>query len=244
MQIALIPLDVANIRSEYDLSMYSAWMIILITNVILMILVIPYILFFYETDPEANVLTRVADSICSYICFVMFFLAAWLIVHFVGNSYTVTTLHKVQDFRMAVLSKQPLNSFGNLLPTGNSPGARPVEDHSGSHSWNPFDWKAVNESYQKSESFSFTVSTNLLMSLVGVVCFVGYALLSLYLGNGLITLPYNLVYKWWQRPKKLSSVEMKLERDKVQRRLRKLIDEAKDLKSRLSSLRRAREHRD
>lgn len=144
VQIALIPLDVANFRAEYGLSMYIAWMIIMITNVVLMILVIPYILFFYETDPEANVLTRVADSICSYICFVMFFLAAWLIVHFVGNTYTVTTLHKVQDFRMAVLSSQHLNKMGKLLVDGTALNARPVEDHAGSNSWNPFNWKAVS----------------------------------------------------------------------------------------------------
>ena len=71
----------------------------------------------------------------------------------------------------------------------------------------------------------------MLVSLVGVVCFVGYALLSLYLGNGLITLPYNLIYKWWQRPKKLDANEMRLERSKIQRKIKKVFDEAKDLKS-------------
>ena len=79
--------------------------------------------------------------------------------------------------------------------------------------------------------FSFTVSSDMLTSLIGVVCFVGYALLSLYLGTGLITLPYNLVYEWWQRPKKLTSAEMTIERTKMQRKLRKAIDEAKDIKS-------------
>ena len=143
IQIALIPLDVANIRESFGLSMYTAWMIILITNVVLMVLVIPYILFFYETDPEVNVLTRVADSICSYVCFVMFFLAAWLIVHFVGNTYSVTTLHKAEDFSMVILSNQTLNSLGNLLVNGTAPNARPKEDHTGSGSWNPFRWKEV-----------------------------------------------------------------------------------------------------
>lgn len=88
---------------------------------------------------------------------------------------------------------------------------------------------------QATYSFTFTVVTDMLTSLFGVVCFVGYALLSLYLGNGLITLPYNLVYKWWQRPKKLTSAEMQVERSKMQRKLRKMIDEAKDLRSLLSS---------
>ena len=55
VQIAMIPLDVENIRSDYGLSMYSAWTIILLINVILMVLIVPFLLFFYETDTDANV---------------------------------------------------------------------------------------------------------------------------------------------------------------------------------------------
>jgi hypothetical protein len=123
------------------------------------------------------------------------------------------------------MSNKTLNSLGPLLSDGNATNARPLEDHSGSLAWNPF------EQLIKPSSFTYTVTTNVLVSLVGVICFVGYALLSLYLGNGLIMLPYNLVFKWWQRPKKLTSAEMKIEQKKMQRKLRKMIDAAKDLRS-------------
>lgn len=146
LQVALVPLDVANIRSDYGLSMYTAWMIVLITNVVMMILVVPFILFFYETDTEANILTRVADSICSYICFVMFFLAAWLIVHFTGNSYMLEGPVVTADFRLSLLSNQTLNSFGPLLSNGTNPNSRPTADHSGSGTWNPMSSLAVEGS--------------------------------------------------------------------------------------------------
>lgn len=95
---------------------------------------------------------------------------------------------------------------------------------------------------QKTSSYSFTVSTNMLISLIGVVCFVGFVLMALYIGNGLITLPYSLVYQWWQRPKKLTSAEMGIERTKMQRKLRKMIDTAKDLKCWLLSPSRKRKY--
>ena len=55
LQIALIPLDVDNFRSEYGLSMYTAWMIIMITNAVLMILMVPFVQFYYETDNDASI---------------------------------------------------------------------------------------------------------------------------------------------------------------------------------------------
>lgn len=54
----MIPLDVENIRSDYGLSMYTAWTLILLINVILMVLIVPFLLFFYETDTDANVVNH------------------------------------------------------------------------------------------------------------------------------------------------------------------------------------------
>lgn len=166
---------------------------------------------------------------CSYICFVAFFATAFAIAHIAGNTYTVTTDHRVLQFATVVLSNQTLNSLGPLLSNGTAVDSRPSADHSGQLSYNPFD------TLIKSTSFSYTISTGVIVSLVGVICFVGYALLSVYLGNGLIMLPYNLVFKWWQRPKKLTYAEMMLEQKKMQRKLRKMIDSARELKSRLWS---------
>lgn len=71
------------------------------------------------------------------------------------------------------------------------------------------------------------------VSLVAVICFVGYVLLTIYLGNGLIMLPYNLVFDYWKRPHKLTVDEMRSLQTKLKRKLQKMIDTAKDLRSRL-----------
>ncbi len=67
-------------------------------------------------------------------------------------------------------------------------------------------------------------------SLVGCICFVGYTLLSLYIGNGLITLPYNLILQWWERPKKLTQNEMTAMRSRLKTKLETMIDIGRDLK--------------
>ena len=68
--------------------------------------------------------------------------------------------------------------------------------------------------------------------MMAIVCLVGYTLLSIYLGNGLINLPYNLIYQWWQRPKKMTSSEISTMKNKMRRRIKDLLEISKDLKSR------------
>lgn len=55
LQIALVPLDVQNTQGDMGLSMYTAWLVLLITNSTLMIFVIPYLLFYYDSDPEVGI---------------------------------------------------------------------------------------------------------------------------------------------------------------------------------------------
>lgn len=53
IQVFLIPLDIENTRSNFGLDMHGAWTAFLVINSILLILVIPYLLFYYETDCDA-----------------------------------------------------------------------------------------------------------------------------------------------------------------------------------------------
>lgn len=75
----------------------------------------------------------------------------------------------------------------------------------------------------------------LLVSLVGIVCFVGFVLLSIYIGNGLIVLPYNMIVQWWEQPKKITASEMTSLKNKTKKSIKKLIDLGRDLKSRPES---------
>jgi len=213
-QMALIPLDTENTRANFGLDMETLWDIFLIFNAVMMILVLPFLLFYYETDTEANIVTRIADSICSYICFVMFFVSAFFIVHLTGNSYTISAPVSGVSLIYAVPSSTSLeeykyvNSTTNLTVVGS-----------------PF------PSVTTTSTWSTTVSTGILESMVGIVCLVGYTLLTIYLGNGLIYFPYSLISAWLVKPKKLSSAEIQIIKMKLKRKLRDMIEKGKDLKT-------------
>lgn len=222
--VALIPLDVENSREGYGLRMTTLWNIFTVFNATLMILVVPYLLFFYETDSEANIVTRIADSICSYICFVMFFVAFFIIAYFAGGTYTVQASSEQSiDFSAVQLSTVALNTLPALLPTGGSSVTSPPGNNGGSY-YNPLAQVTTNS------TFGFTVNPGVLASLVGIISFVGFVLLSIYLGNGLIMLPYNLILQWWQKPKRMSSSEITNMKNKLKRKLDGLIESCKSLK--------------
>ena len=84
---------------------------------------------------------------------------------------------------------------------------------------------------QKLGSFELTVVAQVVVSMAGIICFVGFVLLSIYIGNGLIMLPYNLVVQWWEQPKKMTVSELTNLKNNTKRRLKKLVDLGKDLRS-------------
>ena len=62
LQLLLIPLDVENARSDFGLDMYSLWSISLYSNAVFMVLLVPFLLFYYETDNEANVVRAASTA--------------------------------------------------------------------------------------------------------------------------------------------------------------------------------------
>lgn len=80
------------------------------------------------------------------------------------------------------------------------------------------------------QDFTLTVIAGMFVSLIGTLCFVGYILMGLYLGNGLIMLPYNLVSAWWKRPTPMANTDFKAYQTTLMFKLKALLKEAEDLK--------------
>jgi hypothetical protein len=51
-QMLLLPLDVGNYRSSSDIYMNIFWYIIYCTSAVFIVLILPFGIFFYETDEE------------------------------------------------------------------------------------------------------------------------------------------------------------------------------------------------
>lgn len=51
-QMLLLPLDVANYRNDSNIQMRTFWYIIYLTSAAFICIVLPFALFYYETDEE------------------------------------------------------------------------------------------------------------------------------------------------------------------------------------------------
>lgn len=54
----LLPLDVGNYRDESDIYMNIFWYIIYCTSAVFIVLILPFGIFFYETDEEMEFVRR------------------------------------------------------------------------------------------------------------------------------------------------------------------------------------------
>ena len=93
------------------------------------------------------------------------------------------------------------------------------------YTYNPFTQVTVGP-----QDFTFTVVAGMFVSLIGTLCFVGYSMMGLYLGNGLIMLPYNLVYAWWKRPTPMTNQDFKAYQITLNFKLKAILKDAEELK--------------
>jgi cell division septal protein FtsQ len=92
-QALMVPMDIGN-RSAIlpSLGMHLLWMIISISLLSFITVLLPYAIFFYQSDPEATIISRILRSLCYLFCTVLIcslaFVISYLFLKFVDLPYT------------------------------------------------------------------------------------------------------------------------------------------------------------
>lgn len=68
--VLLLPLDIANARSNGGLNMEFFYMFLLIILFLLLVFFVPFVMFLYETDEELPIMNRMLKSLC-YVSFLI-----------------------------------------------------------------------------------------------------------------------------------------------------------------------------
>jgi len=183
LTVLLVPFDVANQTTQFgcgvwtnscgDLSLAWVWQILFLIIGLLVLIVIPCTIFFYESFDYKNKTCKSACSsaLLSQITIVIVFIAVFIGCFFGLNQ----TELPIQNFQASVFVTCPT---GGCVPSFTPPSF--VEDF-------------------QSQVVAF--GTPILVFLPAFLGFVGWFIFSIYVGVGLIALPMDLIRAFIYRPK-------------------------------------------
>lgn len=193
--VLLLPFDIANREDPAKMALWSnggggidvamIWRIFLWSSVVLVVLVIPFAMFWYEAydpDKKSSISQLKPALLSSFVCLVVFVIVC-VILYFVSGKGTAeipVLRHKTATFRV-VSNGHAVTSF--------SPNTTVTE---------------VDD--------VFEVSLSLVVFIPVILCVFGWVLLVVFGGVGLTALPLDLITSFTKRPKPLSSREYTAEK--------------------------------
>ena len=121
IQVLLFPLDVSNSRSfGLDFRMDLLWMIIYIITGIFILVILPGMIFYYESDPEWSSCDKLKYSFCYLFATILVTLVLLVITYaFLSTAYIPITRNSC-SISLISISTSPVfsNSNGSSITTG------------------------------------------------------------------------------------------------------------------------------
>ncbi|KRX00407.1 hypothetical protein PPERSA_03628 [Pseudocohnilembus persalinus] len=193
-QLLLLPLDIANSRGTGGgIDMELLWSIIYYTIFALLGFFIPQAIFYYESDEDKPLVSRILESILSEVVFAIFFGLTLILSYIFLNT---------GDYPLKVYSKD----FDTLT---NSTIFLNQTDFS-------------TESQQSSTSeVEFTIPFK--SYIMGFLAFLGYFFFVIFGGIGLAALPLDLIQQFFHRPKARTTSEARQIKARFTERVHQLI---------------------
>ena len=145
--------------------------------------IIPLAYFWYETDEEDGLASRVCTTVCWSCVFMTIFICVLLglfysigyvelpveIIFPPGYNSTVTGQNYLKKWNAA---KPPVPLWSSLTDPTIAPRVKAIQN----------------------------IQTSLVIYILALLSFIGWFLLSLFAGMGLIAIPMDLISAWWNRP--------------------------------------------
>ncbi|RZC90740.1 hypothetical protein C5167_028574 [Papaver somniferum] len=191
ISILMLPADVANRQAcsnaiyngacNLTLPMKTLWLVVYIVDAVLVFLVIPFAMFFYEGDQEKSVGKRIKSA--------LLWCGTSVIVCGLVLGILYGVIGKV-DFTVRHLSSSANNfpndwkTFSSGQPCGNSTN----------HQCSAYTANAASES-------TWTMRTTFPEYVVALATIVGSVLFSIFGGVGIVSLPLGLIFSFIRRPK-------------------------------------------
>jgi len=181
--VLMLPLDVANRASDGGLPMEELWLFMYITVAAMCIVIVPFMMFYYEAwDPEGRnwqVWTAIKYEVVTVVVVGTTLVLMWL---FLGYAEVPIEVYAYNE---------TWNETQLLMPA-----SMPIEcAAAGQH--------CVTEA----ESTSLRISVTIAVYIVALTAFLGWFLFTAFVGVGLVSLPMDLLRDYARRPQPLNLEE-------------------------------------
>ena len=178
-------------------NMEAFWSIYMILVVVYTIILLPLCICFESQDFEKSIINKFLSSLCSYFTFLALLIALLVAIYvFSGFVVPIPVQVKIQSFAVIANSSDVSFNFGVIGQNYPQEVSQQIE----------YFW--IFLIFWKNELSHFYMTGSILDCLIGSVGVGGWFLMSLYLGTGLVYLPYKLIFWWVERPRRLDKVRL------------------------------------
>jgi LMBR1 domain-containing protein 1 len=205
-QVLMLPLDVSNARSfGGGIRMDLFWEIVYLATAVMVLIIIPALTFWYESDPDWTCWEKTKYSFCYLFATII----VVIIILVVTYAFLSTAYIPVKTISCKINNIQK--------------------------SSDPITEKSYVESNCIIEKTELPVDVSFPIYVIGMMSFISWFLFVLFGGVGMAALPLDFFYDFCTRPKKLSRNDMEIHKNKVAERaklVKEFATEAKEMENR------------
>ncbi|KAG2444566.1 hypothetical protein HXX76_001311 [Chlamydomonas incerta] len=199
--VLLFPLDVANTQAcaqnispsacTYTLPMHQLWYAVFISNLVLVFLIIPFTLFFYESDSDYTFCQKVKGSLMWTMGFLVFIILI-IVIMYLLIGYVV---YPTQQLTSGVRS---MNVLKNLASFNSSACIKPLKSNQTEASVPDYQCSAFSTTFRSS---SWKLRVSLPVYIMAIQSVLGWLVFLVFAGVGLVAAPIDWLQEFLGRPK-------------------------------------------
>jgi LMBR1 domain-containing protein 1 len=143
---------------------------------------IPFAYFWYETDDDESFIERLGTAVCWSIVSAFLFIALLLGLYMTSGFVDL----KITVLLPYINAEDPLNIHGDIGffdPKVTKPPS----------------WNAVKD--MGTSSATQTIQTSWMVYILALLSFLGWCLMTIFAGIGMVSLPMDMIGAWYNRPR-------------------------------------------
>lgn len=228
--VLMLPFDASMSQScELDpnctaISVLSAvWQALFVAIGCMSLVCIPFAYFWYETDDEEDMLSRVCTAICWSIVNAFVFVAI-LLAMYITSGYVDLRVTVLEPYTVQAKTQDGAPNSNYAWPSEIgffAPNARPP-------AWD--DVKGATASYATQ-----TIRTSWMVYILALLSFIGWCLMTIFAGIGMVSLPMDMISAWYNRPRPIDLKQFAEKKLQLKKRCEELIAVGKESNEKFKS---------
>ena len=208
--------------------MAGIWKAMFIAIGVMALVCIPFAYYWYETDDEEDMMSRVGTAICWSLVNAFVFIAL-LLGMYMTSGYVDLKVQLFSPYR-------PTTPAANSRNWNTAVAATRIGFFDPSVEQKPPKWDDVEKFADNTATTATnTIQTSWLVYILALLSFTGWCLMTLYVGIGMVSLPMDLIAAWYNRPRPIDLKQFAEKKLQLKKRCEELIVIGKESKDKFKA---------